>query len=100
MMKITVEDNTNSTTLHVEGKVSMPYTAELERSWERVKQKKESRTLFVDLCAVTSVDETGRTLLRRIGSEGAIMVADNPMMKFFLDELRSKDASRSSKVKP
>lgn len=100
MMKITVEDSTNSTTLHIEGKLGMPYTPELERSWERVKEKKQARTLFVDLCAVTSVDETGRSLLRRIGSEGAIMVADTPMMKFFLDELRSNGTNRSSRVKP
>ncbi len=70
------------------GQLSGPWVSELESAWEQCRF--ENCSHVVDLSDVTSIDEQGERLLRKMKQEGARFVARGVEMKSILAHLRSK----------
>lgn len=69
MLKITAVETDNQRTLVLEGKLTDPWLAELERMWNQAREA--SQDVTVDLRDVTAISESGQTLLRKMRAEGA-----------------------------
>ena len=88
MLKITQSETSKEQKWKLCGRLSGPWVAELERAWERCRS--ERRSDVIDLSEVTSIDERGESLLRRMKQDGARFVARGVEMKAILSHLRSK----------
>lgn len=92
MVKITINDNSESVTLKIEGRVADIQVPEFQRVWQQVHSSLGSRALQIDLCGVTFMDQAGRNLLASIYAQtGAQLLANTPMTKYFAEEaIRAK----------
>src|SRR5579872_4514180 len=90
MLKITVEEKRDragrSVRLILEGKLSGPWVAELETTWNRVSEEPE--TVEVDLRALDFVSQAGEDLLRKMDRKGAKLVPGNQLMRACVAEMR------------
>jgi len=80
MLRITVEEKADFTRFRLEGKLIGDWVKEFERCWICAKHTGSGTRFRIDLCSVSFVDEKGKALLESMISEGAELVADNPMM--------------------
>lgn len=93
VLKISVQDSSDSVTVQLAGKIAGPWTAEFERTWQGLAQSLNSRKLSLDLREVTYVDEAGRKLLREIYRKtGAEILGDSPLTKHFIEEAMRKSS--------
>ena len=88
MLRITQSETSKEQKWKLCGKLSGPWVAELQIAWERCRS--EHRSDVIDLSDVTSIDEHGESLLRRMKQDGARFVARGVEMKAILSHLRSK----------
>jgi hypothetical protein len=88
MLKITQDDTAKEQRWKLSGKLSGPWVAELQAAWEGCRS--ERRSDVVDLSDVTSIDERGENLLRKMKKDGARFVARGVEMKAILTHLQSK----------
>jgi anti-anti-sigma regulatory factor len=87
MLKITVQEATNTVTLKIEGRVVDSVIGELDRAWLELYSNLGSRRLLVDLRGVTFLDRSTRNYLATIYAEtGAEFLANTPMTKYFAEE--------------
>ena len=87
MLKITVEKNSRSTTLRVEGRLSGPWVDELERTWRTVTTATTDCRVAVDLTDVTFVGEEGKKLLEAMYGEGAKLKASGCVTRRLVEEI-------------
>jgi ABC-type transporter Mla MlaB component len=80
MLRITVEEDADFNTYRLEGKLTGDWVKEFERCWICAKHIEPGTQFKIDLSGVSSVDERGKALLGSMVSEGAELVADNPMV--------------------
>lgn len=74
-------------TLKIEGRIAGLPVTELHRAWQELAPTLGEKKLLVDLCGVTHVDATGRSLLAEIHARtGAKFLADTPLTKYFAEE--------------
>ena len=74
MLRISeVVDSDSDTTLHVEGRIVSEWVAVLQEECWRVLQESSGR-LRLDLGAVTLIDPRGVLALRRLTTEGVVIV--------------------------
>jgi anti-anti-sigma regulatory factor len=69
MFKITTQTDVGTTALKLDGKLTSPWTEELDRYWRDVPASQRKRML-VDLTGVTFIGAEGKTLLARMYREG------------------------------
>ncbi len=81
MLRITVEEKADFTRFRLEGKLTGDWVKELERCWICAKNTQPGPRFRIDLSSVSFVDEKGKALLDSMVSEGAELLADNPMMR-------------------
>lgn len=74
MLKITIAETSTEQTLILEGRLTGPYVAELERAWQNARRANGHRCI-VDLRNTTFIDEAAETLLARMKRDGAHFVA-------------------------
>jgi anti-anti-sigma regulatory factor len=86
MLKITSEKNLDSVRLKLEGKLTGPWTNELEREWQTVKSSWVT-SLIIDLKEVTFVGEDGKILLKRMWREGAVLIANGCSTGHMVEEI-------------
>lgn len=70
MFKITAIEAQGQQTLVLEGKLVDPWLAELERTWNEMRCRGDSK-MVIDLKDVTAISERGEVLLRQMMAEGA-----------------------------
>lgn len=88
-LKITVNDEPETATMKIEGRVAGPWVAEFERAWQSLLASLGTKKLRVDLCGITHMDGNGRQVLAEIYKQtGAEFLADTPMTKYFAEETR------------
>ena len=87
MLRITVHQNSHSTTFQLEGRLSRPWLEELDRCWRRTLASKVKPVLRVDLTGLTFVDEAGKACLAAMYHEGADFVANDCLTKSIVDEI-------------
>ena len=87
MLKITVEKNTKSTTLRVEGRLTGPWVDELERAWRGITSDPADGRVAVDLTDVTFVGEEGKKLLEAMYGEGAKLKASGCATRRLVEDI-------------
>lgn len=88
MLRITVEEQNDLTTLRLEGKLKGDWVPELERCWMRTRSTGPYRQLMIDLVAVSFVDESGKLLLKKLASQDAEFLArGNPLMSSLVNDI-------------
>src|ERR1035438_5248819 len=87
MLKITVEKNTRSTMVRVEGRLVGPWVDELARAWRSVAPDASDGRVAVDLSDVTFVGEEGKALLETMYAEGAKLKASGCVTRRLVDEI-------------
>lgn len=89
VLKISVQDNSGSLHLKLEGKLAHPWTAELEAVWGQLVHSLEHRTLHLDLRGTTFVDPHGMHLLRTIvQAANPEILADSPLTRQYAEQAR------------
>lgn len=95
MLKITFQDNPESTTVKLEGKLSGPWVEELERSWVE-HSPLASGNVIIDLSDVSYIDPEGKRLLARMVGKGVCFEGTHLMTKYVIDEI-TREGMRSGK---
>jgi ABC-type transporter Mla MlaB component len=87
MLRITIDENSGSVTLRLEGKLIGPWVEEVEQCWRKVFTTLGARTVLVDLSAVDFVDPAGRVLLARMQSAGFRLASGGTITRFLVQQL-------------
>ncbi len=87
MLKITLEQNSRSTTLRVEGRLAGPWVHELEQAWRTASPEAADGRVAVDLTDVTFVGEEGKALLETMHAQGARLKATGCVTKRLIAEI-------------
>ncbi len=94
LLRISIENTADETTLKVEGKLMGPWIGELAREWKSLLPFPEGRKLFLDLRAMTFVDRAGVETLHGIWRvTGAEILADTPLTRDFVRKIRGATLS-------
>jgi hypothetical protein len=91
MLRITVQDSSQSVALKLEGQLRGPWVEETERIWKNC----DRPVAVVDLCEVTSVDVRGKALLAEMYKGGANLVAYTPMMTYIIEVVTRDDSNQN-----
>jgi outer membrane protein len=95
MLRISIIDDSRSTTLRAEGKLAHEWVDEARRVWHVLKEgngsNQHQRELVMDLVGVTFVDDLGRQLLADMRDSGVRFVSAGPMITGLLEELSPGD---------
>jgi hypothetical protein len=85
MIRIYIQDEAETTSLVVEGKLAWPWVEELEQCW-RMAQGAE-QPIEVNLADVVFVDDKGKELLAAMHATGAKLVANGLMTQAIIEEI-------------
>jgi len=86
MLRITVQKESNPRRLGLAGKLAGPWVAETENAWQAVRDGKQ---IEVDLTQVTSIDDAGRRLLKKMVCSGALLIARGLAITALVDEIKA-----------
>jgi anti-anti-sigma regulatory factor len=86
MLRMTVTTLPDRTTVLLEGRLAGAWVDELTACWRDVIAMRDSRAIQIDLEGVTFVDSAGKTLLRAMHGQGAILLATEVMARTIVDE--------------
>jgi hypothetical protein len=87
VLRITIEEKGQLVTLKLEGKISGPWMAELNRTWQSLAPSLNSRKLSLDLREVTQINAEGRRLLAEIYDKtGAEFQTGSLLMELYAQE--------------
>jgi len=84
MIRITAQHESSATRLFLEGKLSGPCVAELDKCWHETFGEV---TLLVDLTNISFVDEHGRQLLARMHAKGTKLFSTSLMTRCLIDQI-------------
>jgi anti-anti-sigma regulatory factor len=87
MMRITRQQDGETITLKIEGRLAGEWANEMKRCWDEVKNDTRSLAIRIDLTEVTFIDVAGRGLLAQMFASGAIAGAVNVMTKAIVEQL-------------
>lgn len=90
MMKATQTQEGNHILIRVEGRLSGPWVAELERTWNAAIASSEPADVQLELAGVSFIDEDGKQLLRKICGAGTRIVAAGCLTRAIVEELEGK----------
>ena len=90
MLKISTEKSGEDVRLVLEGSLSGPWVAEVERVWHRTSTGLKSRVVRVELSGVTFVSEEGKQLLEQICASGVEIVSSDLLTRALAAELSHK----------
>jgi ABC-type transporter Mla MlaB component len=79
MLRITIDEETESIVLRLEGELISPWVEEVEQCWRRAFATLGARSVQVDLSAVNFVDTAGEALLARMQQAGFRVLGDEPV---------------------
>jgi hypothetical protein len=96
MLKIGTEMLDDEVLLVLEGSLSGPWVAEVERSWHEATIDRQPRKIKVDLSEVTFVSDEGKQLLERISESGTEIFSSDLLTKALADELSHKHRGAGS----
>ena len=95
-LRITVEENKEAMTIKLEGRVTGPWVAELDRLWHQASPTLGSRQLSLDLRETTYADAGGIEALRTIYSQTkAAILTSTPWTKYLAEEISRENLKQS-----
>ena len=98
MLKITRIDTPTQQKLILEGRLTIPWIADLSSHWEVTRQGDPERKFVVDLRGVTRIDSAGESALTQMKDEGAEFLVSSLRIKDFLKSLENKDAHENTRL--
>ena len=90
MFRIGIHNDSKSTSLTIEGKLTRPCAIELERCWQTVIAAEPLNSIVVNLAAVTFVDSECRELLIRMRRQGVKLVPTGCLMKAIVEQIEAE----------
>jgi anti-anti-sigma regulatory factor len=90
MLRIGVHDESDSTTFTVEGTLTAPFAAELEKCWRGAVAVTPSKAIVVNLASVTFVDSASRELLACMRRQGVQLVPTGCLMKAIVELIEAE----------
>lgn len=85
MIRIYIQDEAETTSLVVEGKLAWPWVEELERCWRMALINEHP--IEVNLADVVFVDDKGKELLVAMHETGAKLLANGLMTQAIIEEI-------------
>jgi hypothetical protein len=92
MLRITIKEQGESTTIRLEGKLAGPWVEELRQCWRKILAGSVNGNLMAELVAVTYVDSPGKELLREMHRAGTKLVGRGVLTSHMLDEIEQDNA--------
>ena len=92
MLRIGVHDEGESTAFKVEGKLTVPSSAELEKCWQEARSARPSRRFEVKLASVSFVDSESKALLARMRRQGVKLAPTGCLMKAIVEQIETQVA--------
>ena len=90
MLKIGTEMLDDEVLLVLEGSLTGPWVAEVERAWRGATLDRQPRKIKVDLSEVTFVSDEGKQMLERICANGTEIFSSDLLTRALADELSHK----------
>lgn len=94
MLKITIDEKDQLTSIRLEGKLAGPWVGELERVWSASRRKPEggdfSMDISVDISEVTFIDPEGRQLLARMYGDGVKLRVSGCMNRSIVEQIEQE----------
>jgi hypothetical protein len=97
MLRITVHNNSQSITFQLEGRLSGPWIAELDKCWHRTLQNETQPAIRVDLTGLTFLDNAGKEYLHKMHCRGAEFVAADCETKSIIDEITNNSSAANGR---
>jgi anti-anti-sigma regulatory factor len=94
MLKITTQTDAGTTIVKLDGKLTSPWTDELDRYWRDVPGSQRKQVL-VDLTEVTFIDTDGKALLTQMWEQGARLRTAGCLNTSILEEITEIDREES-----
>lgn len=95
-LRITVEENAEEMIIKLEGRVTGPWVAELDRLWAQASPMLASRQLSLDLRETTYADAGGVRALQAIYSQTkAAILTSTPWTQYLAEEVAGKSHKQS-----
>jgi hypothetical protein len=94
MLKITITQTLEAQRWVLEGRLTQPWSAELERQWRQTHAARQGCVCVVDLHDVTSIDRHGRRVLRMMLGEGTQFRASGVFTTYLLAALARQQPGR------
>src|SRR5690348_587181 len=91
MLKITVKHEGSRSTLELEGRLSGPWVAELERAWEM--ERGHFEQVCVELRSVSFVDSDGKALLKKLHASGTTISGHGCLTRAIISDVTGGVAS-------
>lgn len=88
MLRITVEEQHGWATIHLEGTLCGPWVEELRQCWWGTLACPEQ--VVVDLEAVTSMDESAKSLLEEMHAAGTQLHGRGLMTNYILEQIQNE----------
>ena len=90
MLRISVANGPQGTTVTLEGRVVGAWVEELGSCWQHLRRS-ATRPIQVDLDGVMFVDAAGKSVLRTMRADGARLTATTLVMRAVVDEITASD---------
>ena len=92
MLRIGVHNGRDLTSFTIEGKLTAPWAAELEKCWQTVIAAEPLKLIVVNLATVTFIDIECRELLTRMRRQGVKLVPTGCLMKAIVEQIEAEVA--------
>lgn len=90
MLRIMITDGAVEQRWILQGRLVVPWVAELEKSWSESRSRGDLRKCVVDLSDVTLVDAQGEKLLKTMRKAGAELIACGVYIKYVVEVINSQ----------
>jgi hypothetical protein len=87
MLRIAVQDDPQSLTIQLEGRLAGPWLRELEDCWQSTRASQQKPVLRFDLTDVTDIDAAGKEFLAARHTEEAELLARVSVMQAVVTEI-------------
>jgi outer membrane protein len=95
MLRITTERKRGKILLRIEGRLAGGSITSLQECWRELKAGSPEQKFFLDLCAVSFIDQAGKVLLKDIHEQGGRLVAEGCLNQAIVREI-SGDGEKST----
>lgn len=93
MLRIDIEQNHETVTIKLEGRLAGPSVVKLNRVWIEFARSLDSTKLQIDLRGVTQADAWGVKALRDIQAQtGATLITNSPLAKYIAEDIARRCA--------
>jgi hypothetical protein len=99
MLKISVIDGRRQRRLILEGKLIVPWTAELKTACDRARADLDGRELVVDVKQLTAISQEGENLLLELMNDGVKFRSYGVFAKHILRQLARRSRAKMQEQK-